>query len=158
MKKSLCVIAGLVTLSGCVSTMDETDTNVSSNMEESVFEMNIDVVKGKTFMVTHLNEVTLPDDVIATMKFSGKEDRITGNGFCNLYSGEYDINYSGNLEIDDVVTTRRLCGDDLMEHENMFNKMLSHEMVFEPQQLGYKVTTEVGSFHIFEYQAVVHEK
>ena len=158
MKKSLCVIAGLITLSGCVSTIEETDTNFSSNMEEPVFEMNIDVVKGKTFMVTHLNESTLPDDVVATMKFSSKEDRITGNGFCNLYSGKYNVNYSGNLEIDNVVSTRRLCGDDLMENENVFNKMLRHQMVFEPQQLGYKVTTDIGSFHIFEYQAVVHEK
>ena len=154
MKKSILALLGLTILSGCAATENMTEENVKES-NETEFEMSEDLVLNKSYIVTHIDGEFLSEDLSATMKF-GKDNIVTGNGFCNLYSGEYSLNYSGNLEIDDVLSTHRLCDDSRMETEFKFFNMLKHQLMFEQDQLGYKVKTDVGSFNLMEFDAVRH--
>ena len=154
MKKSILALLGLTILSGCATTENMTEENMKESNEVE-FEMSEDLVLNKSYIVTHIDGEFLAEDLSATMKF-GKDNVVTGNGFCNLYSGEYSLNYSGNLEVDDVLSTHRLCDDNRMEAESKFFSMLEHQLMFEQDQLGYKVKTDVGSFNLMEFDAVRH--
>ncbi len=156
MKKSILALLGLTILSGCAATDQIIDENVIESNEQK-FEMSEDLVLNKSYIVTHIDGEFLAEDLSATMKF-GKDNIVTGNGFCNLYSGEYSLNYSGNLEVDDVLSTHRLCDDNRMEAESNFFNMLKEQLIFEQDQLGYKVKTDIGSFNLMEFDAVRHDK
>lgn len=155
MKKSIIIATGLLVLSGCAVTSDEPITIEETDLNK--FVLTESIIEDKSFIVTHINGEFLPDDLSATIKF-GKENRVTGNGFCNLYSGSYSLNYSGELEFDQLLSTRRLCNEDRMEFELLFNNILGYGMSFEQDQLGYKVTSDIGTFKVMEYDAVKHVK
>ena len=47
------------------------------------------------------------------LNFEG-EDRITGNGGCNSYSGDYALGEQGEIALSEIVSTLRACADNQM--------------------------------------------
>lgn len=147
MKKLALAAIALASLSGCASVHD-------SEIEgETPFVLQDDMVKGKSFIVTHMNDEYLEEHLSATMEF-GEDDRLSGRGFCNMFMGEYEVNYENVLETSKILSTRRLCKDDRMQAESTFHDLLKHQMRFEESELGYKVSTEAGTFRIMEIEVV----
>lgn len=144
MKKLLGVaITSLVLMSGC-STMQDVDTE-----QKTDFIMTKSLVEGKTFALTHLDEKELGDGLSATMIFEG--DRLSGRGFCNLYSGSYEINFQNLFETSKLFSTRRSCDNkEVQAAESRFHRLLKEQMRFEETKFGYKVLSEEGSFEIME--------
>lgn len=151
-KKIIMSLLATATLAGCAGVPVGEEPQ-----PEAPFVITEAALKDKSFVVTHINEEYLPDDLSATMNF-GADNRLSGRGFCNMYMSEYEITYQDALEVNQLLNTKRLCSDERMKLEEEFNHILTHEMRFEESELGYKVNTESGSFRIMEIENVVHEK
>lgn len=142
MKKVLVAALGALTLAGCASEWQP----------EQDFDMSAKLLEGNTYIITHLNGVEVPEPYSATMKFS--EERVTGRGFCNSYSATYDEDFQGDIVIDQVLFTQRACSEEAMSLDTTFSKALQEYLVFKPTPVGFKATSETGSFEIMEYDFV----
>jgi len=122
--------------------------------DETGFLMQKDFIAGKTFVITHLNDKLLDDTLNATMNFDN-DNMISGRGFCNLYRGDYEVSYNNLLEIDDTIFTSRACEDINMNADRELGDVLSESITVSKSTLGYKLTSEKGSFDLMEIQLVV---
>lgn len=143
MKKILVAALGALTLAGCASSEWEPKTE---------FDMSTDLLSGNTYIITHLNDVEVPEPFSATIKFH--EDRVTGRGFCNSFSATYNEDYQGDIIVEQVLFTQRLCSEEAMNLDMEFSKSLEEYLVFRPTPVGFVAKSETGSFQIMEYDFV----
>lgn len=147
MKKLILAAVAVASVSGCASVQEDV------SVEDQPFVLQEDMLKGKTFVVTHMNGEYLEEHLSATMVF-GEDNRLSGRGFCNMFMGDYEVNYEDVFETSKVLSTRRMCTEDRMSAESKFHNILRHQMMFEESELGYKVKSEAGSFSLMEIDAV----
>lgn len=77
---------------------------------------------GSAWRLIRLGEMRLPDGNGATVQFS--DDRVTGNGGCNDYFGDYELAES-ILKIGPIGATRKSCPEPVMALEISFMDSLN---------------------------------
>lgn len=142
MKKILGVALISIIASGC-SSFQDIDAQQSGD-----FVMKKELIENKSFIITEISEEGLSDNLSATIEF--KEDRISGRGFCNLFSGSYELNSENLFETSRLLSTKRMCSEDAMKADSVLFRILSEKMSFSSTELGYKITSPSGSFDIME--------
>lgn len=143
MKKVLVAALGALTLAGCAS---------SDWQPKEEFDMSVKLLEGKEYIITHLNDVEVPEPYSATIKFH--EGRFTGRGFCNSFSAVYDEDFQGDIIVEQVLFTQRACSEEAMNLDSTFTKSLEEYLVFKPTPVGFVAKSETGSFQIMEYDFV----
>ena len=149
MKKKLILasITSAALLSGCMTT---------GVPDETGFLLKSEDIQNKTFVITHLDGELLGDNLNATMNF--KEDKFYGRGFCNLYTGKYDTLASNFLEVEGTEFSKKSCSDkEQIAFDTKLAERLSDDTkhVISKTILGYKVTSDAGSFDLLEIQSII---
>ena len=76
-------------------------------------------LSGKEWLLTKMGSYSINKDIATTLKFA-YEDQVIGNAGCNDYEGYFRIGEDGSLSISDVSSTRKMCGQHVMDQEDNY--------------------------------------
>lgn len=125
--------------------------------DENGYLLTKDVISGKTFAVTHLNDEFLSKNEYANIQFSAGS-MVTGRSFCNLYSSRYDVTYNNLLNLQDTKLSNKECDDYKIDLEKDFISILDGLSTIKRTDVGYIVENKNGSFQMIEYLSVPYKK
>ena len=86
----------------------------------------------KSYVAGDSTSIPVPDGLTITAAFSATD--ISGDGGCNTYRATYVAKSNGTITIGDIVTTGRLCADDVNRAEAAYLEALE-------QAVSYSATT-----------------
>lgn len=109
------------------------------------FIMNDSILHSTSFNATKLNGKDISSGI--TLKFNG--DKVSGRNSCNLYYGDYEINERGLMK-STVWSTKRICGQEVMNLENDFLKLFTGNVMFEKVDDSYRMISEFGTTAIIK--------
>lgn len=148
-KKSLIACAVLVVgLTGCAQDINSTD--------QAKTVVSADQLAGQTFFITSIDGKELNKNLKADMMFKN-DHQISGRGFCNLYSGTYEVNFRGLVEAK-TMATRRMCDEEKMNADMKLHQILGSQMTFEKTASGYNIVSENGSLSLMPVEIVDTKK
>ena len=156
MNKKIVILGAVISLflGGCSShIVSNNDNATASPLEQKVTP---EILTGKTFFITSMNGQELGKDLKATMNFE-KDNRIFGDGFCNLYTGTYDLNFNGLFE-SKVMSTRRMCEQEKLAADVTLQSILSEQMTFVKTGIGYDIKSDKGTIGLMEVDLVEKKK
>ena len=94
------IVAASLLLAGCMETMEAGPSPV---------------LVGPTWIAQEISGAAVPDEPPITMQF-GADNRASGNGGCNQYSGSYEV-AGASLSFGEVAATKMACDAGPMERE-----------------------------------------
>ena len=88
---------------------------------------------GSEWKPTQLYDKSVPADFDIFIQFGG-EDRATGYGGCNRFTGRYSTDEQ-TIRIGPLASTRRACVPEVMDMENLFFKVLDSARSFQRNRI-----------------------
>jgi len=122
---------------------------VNEKVDDATIEEEPTIPEGVQWQLREMLVEGSPELPVGEITILLEDGRFSGNGGCNSYFGDYELNRDGIIIIDPPASTRMACpGEDISDHEYIYFSLLPKTYKYEVAGEELRFIDSAGNAHL----------